>query len=395
MPNPGNTIKLMRSVLGIPPCARQPATKYISGAIMIEWNKYTNEELETILDSHKNAAYEAFYAAEERVWNENNAGTYEKSVSLQQIRQLTRRMTIKNKITHSFFSSINDLPSYAIMTLIAIADVANLAVLSLLAITATLLAATLITGALYFISSYQEQKKQSMKNQRMFDILVIKKKCTEELIRRANPSDDIILPLLISSRPTLSLNHDDANKIVVNDNFKYTQTTKLKRVKPAIGAGVMIGSILLSTYYLGASTIITAFGAATAASAMLGPIGLGVALGVTIGIAIFYAVVHYRSSIDEHKTLKYIAHLEKDLQKSTDELESFQNGKEHKPRKTQTQSEEDETPNYEPRQSKKAVLLNGGLMFAPGANKGQTNHGHHSADIHIDRPNNAVQGTSH
>jgi hypothetical protein len=62
---------------------------------------------------------------------------------------------------------------------------------------------------------------------------------------------------------------------------------------------------LFGTYYIGANAIIGAFGAATIASAMIGPIGLGIAIGVCLGIGLFFAYKCYQTCKENEKTKKY------------------------------------------------------------------------------------------
>lgn len=212
-------------------------------------------------------------------------------------------------ISQSIFSSLNDAPSYSLMTLLAIIGTVSIKVFALSILTAGFSTIMLLTGVIFFIASYQEQRDEMKKARKFFDFATIKIQCAKELIRRQEIQlgNMHVQPQLKTFEPDIHLKP-----------FVYKNSGKLQKIKPALGAGLLTATMLFGTYYLGVSAIIAAFGAAAAATALLGPIGLGVALGAAALLGIYCGYKQYRSSVIADKIDKQQKHLGEEFRHQRD-----------------------------------------------------------------------------
>src|SRR3990167_7644884 len=87
-------------------------------------------------------------------------------------------------ISQSIFSSLNDATSYAPMTLLAIIGTVSIKVFAFSFLTAGFSAMMMLTGVIFFVASYQEQKDEMKKARKFFDFATIKIQCAKELIAR-------------------------------------------------------------------------------------------------------------------------------------------------------------------------------------------------------------------
>lgn len=198
-------------------------------------------------------------------------------------------------ITHSLFSSLNDAPSFTIMTLLSIISITTLSVLALSIFTGLLAGAMIIAGVIYFVAGYREKQNELNAERKFFLFAEAKTEALNELLRRQNP--------------------DHANDPEFNfrpeEGFVYRNKDVFAKLKPAVGAGLLTASVLFGTYYLCASTIVAAIGVTAVAGAMAGPIGLGIALGIAVVIGAIYAYKVYQTALNEDKSEKLKKHINK------------------------------------------------------------------------------------
>jgi hypothetical protein len=364
---------------------------------MSDWNEYTTEELEAICSSDKKTVHGVFFTAEERIWKKTKADSYHQTASLVEIRELSKKCAIKHKAVHSLALTLNDVPSYIILFLSGIIDAATivtLSVVSLIAVAASLLGLTLITGVYFFVSNYLEQKKLGEKNQRIFDMCIIQKQCTLELIRRHKQAKISHSMFAITEADLLgNLNAEKVPEAQAIDNeddneettFTYTPVIKNKRIKSAISAGGTVAGVLSLTYLLGAPALLAALGATATVAVLLTPLGLGIIVGATIAIGILYGVLHYRKTMNEHKTQKYIDFLTSELENCTDHLKSLRENK--KPKKNKETAPEHESSKHALKLTdvpRKLSAFNGSsMMYASNHNQNHShNNSHHGNSNH-------------
>lgn len=195
-----------------------------------------------------------------------------------------------NFISQSIFSSLNDATSYPFMTLLAIIGMLAIKFLTLSLLTAGFSALTLIVGTIFFAASYQEFRESRHQSEKFLDFATIKIQCADELIKRQK---NILKGFHIDpDKQPASI-----DKMIQIKPFEYRNKNILQKLKPAIGTGLLTGTMLFGTYYLGATAIIAAFGAITAVSVMTGPIGLGIAAAAGILLAIYSGYRQYQSRV--------------------------------------------------------------------------------------------------
>lgn len=198
-------------------------------------------------------------------------------------------------ITHSLFSSLNDAPSFTIMTLLSIISITTLSVLALSIFTGLLAGAMILAGIVYFVAGYREKQDELNAERKFFLFAEAKTEALNELLRRQNPER--------ANDPEFNFRPEEG--------FVYRNKDVFAKLKPAVGAGLLTASVLFGTYYLCASTIVAAIGVTAVAGAMAGPIGLGVALGVAVVIGAIYAYKVYQTALNEDKSEKLKKHINK------------------------------------------------------------------------------------
>ncbi|HTM64541.1 MAG TPA: hypothetical protein VL360_08625 [Gammaproteobacteria bacterium] len=251
---------------------------------MVIWEELTEEELYFILECDKLKYIVAVFNSS----NRQKKITHDKW--LQAARSQYQFEPDKGIIGQSIFNSLNEAPSYSFMTLLSIIGMAALKIFALSFLTAGFSALMLFTGGIYFASSYKAQKDKEDKDRKFFDLASIKLQCADEIIRRHELSLKF-RPLNEGCDLYLS---DDVRKLVIKP-FEYKNKDKFDKFKSSLGAGLLSFTMLFGTYYLGACTLIAAFGLATTIA--LGPIGIGIALGVAAIIGGYCGYLQYKSDV--------------------------------------------------------------------------------------------------
>ena len=214
-----------------------------------------------------------------------------------------------NKITDSLFSSLNDAPSYSIMTLAAILGATTFTILTLSILTIGITVVMLGTGIVYYVASYKEREHKRTKDTRDLDIITIKRECASAILNA------------LEKRRAVTEGEEYAEPSPAV--FNYVTKKKLFKFKQALGAATFTASMLIGTYYLGAIIVMSAFGATAAATAMLGPIGLGIAIGLSIAIGIYCGYKHYQSIVHADKIKKYKKFVNEDFDDKAEQCDNI------------------------------------------------------------------------
>lgn len=206
----------------------------------------------------------------------------EKTVSQvsKQIKYVSVKSYPNNKMSRALLAALTDAPSYPLVMLWTLVGLVALSILPLTFITLGFLGLGFISGTIYFYSHYQELNKEMNKRDKNFQLAGIKQVCMNELCRRKN------IQVVNKQLHDVSVQRSIENKLTKN---------KWHRLRGAIGATVMSASVLFGTYYIGGSSIIAAFGLASVASSMLGPIGIGVMLALALMIGIYFGYKSYQA----------------------------------------------------------------------------------------------------
>lgn len=252
------------------------------------WSQLEPHELELVINSYdyrsmmmtlkSNPQHETLY----HDWEKAAKQRYEKFL-------------LDNHITSSFFSSLNDAPSFNIMTLLSILGVTSLSVLSLGILTAVFAGALVVTGIIYFITAYRDRNTTNRRNFKSFMYLEGVVRATEERNRRYGKDP--------------AAEHTETTAHFSCDDFTYKETDMLGKIQTAIGGGLLAASMLFGTYYLCIAAVVAAIGMTAAATALLGPIGLGVAVAITFILGGIYAYSVYKTAETEDKVRKLNKHL--------------------------------------------------------------------------------------
>lgn len=257
---------------------------------MAFWDKFSDDELRSILNEcHSlDEITLAFTQVSGDDW-------------LEYSRKFNKRKVDFNHISQSLFATINDAPSYSIMTLLSIINIIIFKFFALSLLTAGFALITMIAATVYFAASYRDNYDEARKAERRFDFATIKIKCAEELIARQKKRVQYDTELKPHFHRVELLAHRHAN-------YVYEDKGMLEKAKPALGA-CLLSANMLWTYYLGIGTIIGAFGAAAASAAMLGPIGIAIAIGVSVLIGIYAGYKAYQTSVNLEDTDKSLKHM--------------------------------------------------------------------------------------
>ena len=194
-----------------------------------------------------------------------------------------------NKVTQSIFSAITDAPSYPLLVLWSIIGLITLKVVTLSLLTGGLGALMLVTGGLFYVATYREQKIAAKKNDKTFQLLALKNKCADLLTTQLQEK------LGVEPEPD---EEEENSALPAEPEAPEVKPDKkwLPKIKDAVKAALMVGTTLFGTYYFGTCAIIGAFGVTAVSTAMLGPIGLGAALAVTFAIGIYFGYKHYQEN---------------------------------------------------------------------------------------------------
>lgn len=222
-----------------------------------------------------------------------------------------RKMT--NKVSQSIYNAITDAPTYPLLILWSVIGLITLKVLTLSLLTGGLGTLMLVTGGIFYVATYYELKKEAQKNDKFFWHAAIRNECADVLLKRLR--GELHNKYNLNSLDAPEIDDDTDSELPLNLSDKKV----LPRIKDAVKASLLVGSTLFGTYYFGVSSIIAAFGLTAISTAMLGPIGLGIALAVTFGIGIYFGYKQYQISksnqtikkIQKHKLAKLDAKIDK------------------------------------------------------------------------------------
>lgn len=256
------------------------------------WDKLHNDELYFILERYK--LKEIHYAFREKI-------AYEEWIEYS--RQHYQPKLKSYKISQSLFASINEAPSYTAMTLLSLLGTVALKLFALTLFAAGTAAITVAIGIIYFVASYQEQRDADLKTQKFLDFATIKVKCAEEIIRRHNITLANAPRHLVDDTPSMEVQH----RMPLTE-FHYVNKNKLQKLKNALNPGMLVFAMLFGSFYLGATTLATAFGASAAVIAMSGGIALGIAAGVALAIGAYCIYSQYQTSVNTEKREKFLRH---------------------------------------------------------------------------------------
>ncbi|HTM63241.1 MAG TPA: hypothetical protein VL360_01920 [Gammaproteobacteria bacterium] len=184
--------------------------------------------------------------------------------------------------------SISDATSPSYLVLLSVIGSITVAFIPLTIMTAVLSAVAMSTGIFFYASSYQVRKEQRDEIRSKIDFNAIKILCADEIINRKKS-------LLLQPKNTMT-------DIPV---FEYELDSKAQKSRDALGFGLLTSILFFGTYYSGLAILLNSFGLAFIASAMLGPVGMSVALAAAIGIGILCTYVHYKAIINKDKIEKF------------------------------------------------------------------------------------------
>lgn len=203
----------------------------------------------------------------------------------------------KSYIAESLFFSINDATSYSFLILLSIIGSITVQLLPLTIITVVLSMIAMATGVFFYIAAYRQRQRETYLIQKSLDINAIKLLCAEEWIKR----NKFELNQDSECHPEWHSRSDEHHF----PEFVYRNKHKMEKIRPALAFGLLTASMLFGTYYSGLAILLNAFGAVAAAGAMLGPIGIGVALAGAIVIGLLCVYVHYRALVREDRIARF------------------------------------------------------------------------------------------
>lgn len=258
------------------------------------WDSFNDEELFTILECDN------FKDIKKRV-----ARRFDKSEWIAAARNMYRLDKKRMMSPGTIFGSLQDAASASLLVLLSVIGSITVAFLPLTIMTAVLAVVGMASGVFLMAVSYLKEKDKIKHTIKKLDFNAIKILCADEIVKRkkvqlassmAHRGDTILMPKMISD--------DEAR-------FEYKSKNKIQKSATAVIFGLLTGAAFFSTYYCGLAIVLNAFGALAASAAMLGPIGMSVALAAAIGIGIFCAYQHYQSNVRNDKVTQY-----KDFQKA-------------------------------------------------------------------------------
>ena len=281
------------------------------------WDKLHEDELYFIMERYK--LKEICYAFRDKIayadWIEYSRQHYQPKLK-------------SYKISQSLFASINEAPSYTAMTLLSLIGTVALKFFALTLFAIGTAAITVAIGIIYFVASYQEQRAADLKTQKFLDFATIKLKCAEEIIKRHNITLANAPRHLVDDTTSMEVQH----RLPLTE-FHYVNKNKLQKLKNALNPGMLVFAMLFGSYYLGATTLATAFGASAAVVAMSGGIALGIAAGVALAIGAYCIYSQYQASINTEKREKFLRHTDNifrhrrlecyELQKKAEKCEQY------------------------------------------------------------------------
>ena len=207
-------------------------------------------------------------------------------------------------LAHALFTTLTDATtSYPLYTLWMIIGCISLGFISLSIVTGGVLMLTLLMAGALFFRSYQKHLKNHNKVQHNEILTRLQLEAAEKIMALAPQAVN-----LEPDPPPLQPRRSVANTI---KNF--------------LNTAILTTTTLVGTYYLSAVAITLALGLATAATALTGPIGIGIACGVAALLGIYFGYKQYQSN-KQHKNHKdSLKHLNQTLEKRTVLCEQLKN----------------------------------------------------------------------
>lgn len=191
-----------------------------------------------------------------------------------------------NAVIQSLAATLSDSPSYPLLILWTILGLLSFEIIPLTLLTIGIGMITLITGSIFFTATFRAIKEGIKKSNNEFKLFAIQLHVADELIERQ-------YTIIHDAPPNLQHTIQSHRDFVLKSNF--SDHNKLSKINKALGATMMVGSMLFGTYYLGVSGIVTAFGLTTViAGALGGPLGIGIALILSFSVAAYIGYKHYQ-----------------------------------------------------------------------------------------------------
>jgi len=245
------------------------------------WDDFTDEELFTVLNC------DTFKEIKRKFKNKYNGNLWSSYA-----RNYYNIDHNPDFIADSFIYAINDSTSYGLMTLLFIIGSITVQLSSLVIITFVFPPITIVSGIIFLISAYFKNKRETHEVHKEFDLIALKIQCANEIINRKTAT--LISPLHSSKDTSAFLVKHSGNE---PPPFDYKNKNKMEKVRPSLSFGLMAASMLFGTYYCGIAIIIHAFGLLAVSGALLGPIGVGVAVGVGLLFGAYCCYKHYQNTI--------------------------------------------------------------------------------------------------
>jgi hypothetical protein len=192
-----------------------------------------------------------------------------------------------------------------ILTLLGIIGSIVVALIPLSIIAPILCLSTFVSSIIFYISAYREGKDKANQTVKDFDLLALKIQCAHELIQRKQSE---LRHSCIDQREISRLQQAYRDQALPAFAYK----SKTPKFSPTLKFGMLTSSILFGTYYCGLAITLHAFGVLAISAAMLGVVGVSVAIGVAIVIGIFCAYKRYQAIVAQERIDQF-----KEYQKAT------------------------------------------------------------------------------
>lgn len=245
----------------------------------------------------------------------NNGLEEQFHLSIVKARLKCKHALSQHEIMQSLFTVVTSEASYPAIILLAIAQATVLSLLALSILTIGTAVLTLAAGIFFYVAAYSEYKIEYESNLDDLDFSQIKLECTKEIIRR-------------HEEPTIqNENQSSWNIKPFTKPFIFRNDNRLRRMKSALASTMLTAGSLFAIYYLMVAVVIAAFGVTTA---LLGPIGIGVAIGVTLAIGLYAGYKQYQSLYNNEKLAAFKEHQEHQLEKKCNLCNELRGRPQHK-----------------------------------------------------------------
>lgn len=182
----------------------------------------------------------------------------------------------RRKLLQSISATLTDSSVYPVLLLWNITGLITLNPLTWGIVTGLFFLFLLRAAKIQFSATYYELAKEEKKTLQSLQMMSLKQAVADEILAQLNPS------FSIKNLPLSELKKTEK------------QTVLLPQKRDSLNLGMLVGTTLFSTYFIGINAILTALGLTVIAAFLSTPIGLIIGGSIAVGASLIFGYQQYR-----------------------------------------------------------------------------------------------------